>query len=105
MCAREASHDTLEPDIAIGEPKAGFFVVRLLGDDSVETHVATSQIGHAMSPDAHAKAHAAELGFDKVEADEAESFVIGDRRDASHWFASQDADEKAIGVRGAKTTR
>ena len=105
MYAELTAHDTLEPDVAIGEPKTGLFVVRLLRDDSVKNYVAISRIGHAMSPDAHTKAHAAELGFDEVEADEAESLVIGNRRDASHGLASQRADEKVIRICRAKTTR
>jgi hypothetical protein len=63
----------MEPDVAIREPKAGLFEVCLLGDNSVETHVAISQIGHVMSPDAQTKAHAAKLGFDKEESDKAET--------------------------------
>jgi hypothetical protein len=53
---------------------------------------------HAISPVAHAQTQTTELTFDDVDADKTEVLIIGNRRDASHRLAAQQAHKETIRV-------
>lgn len=105
MRAPDAVHAPLIADVAVREPEPRLPVVRLLGDDTVETDVAVSEITHAVLPDSHSEAFAAKSGLHDVETDEAKAVVIGDGGEARDRLAAPSADEEAGRIRFPETVR
>ena len=89
---------SLVTDIAIGEREPGFTVVRLLGEDAVQAHNASIQIGHRGVPELEAKASSAIVGCDNVEAKEPVRVVISDGRNAADWLVREFAEEESIRI-------
>jgi hypothetical protein len=105
MRASDAVHAPLVADVAIRKLEPGRSVVRLLGDDAVQSDVAVSQVTHAVLPDLHAQALATKAGLDDVETNEAEVLIIGDGGEARDRFATPKSDEESVRVRLPETAR
>ncbi len=98
---RDGRH-AAEADIAVGEDKAGFAVIVLLGHHAVEADRARTGMGNGRLPGAQPMTAPAQVGPHDVEAEEGEAVVIVHHRNGRSRGAAELADMEAVGIDGGK---
>jgi hypothetical protein len=99
---RRDSRHAAEANIAVGENKAGFAVIVLLGHHAVEADRPRTGMGNGRLPGGQPMTAPAQVGPHDVEAEEGEAVVILHHRNGRSRGAADLADMEAVGIDGGK---